>query len=278
MDVYRKPTHTDRHLDFFSCHPLCHERSVVNTLLKKANNIPSTNKGRREETQRVKAVLRDNNYPMMSFIQNCESALTKQPAENNFHSFAVLPYIQGVSEKICRILKQQKVEVAYKPQLTINSLFLRPKELDDSDRQKPGIVYKINCTQCNFVYYGQTERSLKTRIAEHKRQWQVLTKPPKLQVMSTISATSWTLKMSRSLVDFSSKTDTLFWTRTLKRHCASMNYMGHARKLRATYDNELRFHITDEGLRISWNVCWKISRVRGIELMTFPDYTFSIVK
>ena len=24
------------------------------------------------------------------------------------------------------------------------------------------------CTQCNFVYYGQTERSLKTRIAEHK--------------------------------------------------------------------------------------------------------------
>ena len=31
------------------------------------------------------------------------------------------------------------------------------------------IVYKIDCTQCNFVYYGQTERSLKTRIAEHKK-------------------------------------------------------------------------------------------------------------
>ena len=26
-----------------------------------------------------------------------------------------------------------------------------------------------NCTQCNFVYYGQTERSLKTRIVEHKK-------------------------------------------------------------------------------------------------------------
>ena len=79
MDVYRKPTLTDRYLDFFSCHPLCHERSVVNTLLKRANNIPSTNKGRREETQtqRVKAVLRDKNYPM-SFIRNCERALTKQ--------------------------------------------------------------------------------------------------------------------------------------------------------------------------------------------------------
>ena len=65
-------------LDIVSCHPLWHKRSVVNTLLKRANNIPSTNKGRREETQRVKAVLRDNNYMYpMSFIQNCERALTK---------------------------------------------------------------------------------------------------------------------------------------------------------------------------------------------------------
>ena len=91
--------------------------------------------GRREESQRVKAVLRDNNYPM-PFIRNCERALTKQPAENNFNDFVVLPYVQGVSEKIGRILKQQKVEVAYKPQQSINSLFPRPKELDDSDRQK----------------------------------------------------------------------------------------------------------------------------------------------
>jgi len=136
-------------------------------LLKRANNIPSTNKGRREETQRVKAVLQDNIYPM-SFIQNCERALTKQPAENNFNGFVVLPYVQRVSEKIGRILKQQKVKVAYK-QLTINNLFPRPKERDDSDRQKSGIAYKINCTQCNFVYYGQTERSLKTRTAENKK-------------------------------------------------------------------------------------------------------------
>ena len=141
---------------------------MVNILLKRANNIPSTNKGRREETQRIKAVLRDNNYPM-PFIGNCERALTKQPAENSFNGFVVLPYVHGVSEKIGRILKQQKVKVAYKPQQTINSLFPRPKELDDSDRQKSGIVYKINCTQCNFVYYGQKERSLKTRIAEHKK-------------------------------------------------------------------------------------------------------------
>ena len=192
VDVYRKPTHTDRYLDFLSCHPLCHKRSVVNTLLKRAKNIPSTNKGRREERKRVKAVLRDNNYPL-SFIRDCERALTKQPTENNFNGFVVLPYVQGVSEKIGHILKQQKVKVAYKLQLTISNLFPRPKEQDESDRQKSGIVYKINCTQCNFVYYGQTERPLKTRSNCGAQKG----KTPKLQAMSTIPATTWTLKTSR---------------------------------------------------------------------------------
>jgi len=73
VDVYRKPTNTDHYLDLF----LCHKTSVVNTLLKRANNIPSTNEGKREETQQVKAVLRDNNHwYLMSFIQNCKRALT----------------------------------------------------------------------------------------------------------------------------------------------------------------------------------------------------------
>ena len=187
VDVYRIPTHTDRYLDFFFSHPLCHKRSVVNTLLRRAHNIPSTNKGRWEEMHRVKAVLRDNNYPL-SFIHNCKRALTTQPVENNFNGFVVLPYVQGVSEKIGHILNQQIVKVAYKPQQTIYSVFPRPKELDDSDHQKSGIVYKPSCTQCNFVYYGQTERSLKTRIVEHKKAGQVLTRNLKLQAMFTFSA------------------------------------------------------------------------------------------
>ena len=41
---------------------------------------------------------------------------------------------------------------------------------------------------------------------------------------------------------------------------------GQARKLRVTllsvaYDNEFRFHFTDEGLSISRNVCYQLSRV-----------------
>ena len=74
VEVYRKPTHTDRYLDFLSHHPSCQERSVVKTLLFRARNIPSTSKGKREEAQRAKAVLRENNYPS-GFIKECKRVL-----------------------------------------------------------------------------------------------------------------------------------------------------------------------------------------------------------
>ena len=168
VNVYRKPTHTDRYLDFNSHHPMCHKRSVVSTLLRRAQNIPSTQKGKREEKRRVKAVLRDNNYPT-SFINSCERSLSKPPADQPSSGFVVLPYVQGISERIGRILRKQQIKVAFKPLRTVNSLFPRPKAQEKVDRPQSGVVYKISCTNCSFVYYGQTERPLRTRITEHKR-------------------------------------------------------------------------------------------------------------
>ena len=100
--------------------------------------------------------------------------------------YVVLSYVCTVRFR-GRILKQQNAKVADKPQLTINNFFPRPKDLVYSDRQTLGVVYRISCTLCNFVHYGQPERSLKALIAE---QWQVSTKTSKFQAMSTISATT----------------------------------------------------------------------------------------
>ena len=59
--------------------------------------------------------------------------------------------------------------IAFQPRaMELQGIHRKIKSID-SDRQKSGTVYKINCTQCHFVYYGQTERSLNIRIAEHKK-------------------------------------------------------------------------------------------------------------
>ena len=219
----------------------------------------------------------------MSFIQKCERALTTKPVENNFNGFVLLLYVHGVSRKIGRILKQQKVKVAYKPQQTINSLFPRPKELDDSDRQKSGIVYKISCTQCNFVYYGQTERSLKTRIVGYKKAVASFDQNSKVaghvhlfgHSMNLLKCWGRWFRIQLPWATFSRSLLALYvgperWERShpTKKVSREHELHGHADKLcvmllSVTYDSEFRFHITDEGLSISRSVCCKLSRVSG---------------
>ena len=111
----------------------------------------------------------DKIYRRTKVGAKCERALATKPSQPTTNGFVVLPYVRGVSERIGRVLKQQSLRVSFKPQRTINSLFPRPKQQDETDRPLSGIVYRINSSQCDFVYYGQTERALKTRISEHKK-------------------------------------------------------------------------------------------------------------
>jgi hypothetical protein len=63
VSVYRKPTHTNKYLDFNSHHPTTHKRSVINSLLNRADIIPTSTSGKRKEHKHVFKVLIDNGYP-----------------------------------------------------------------------------------------------------------------------------------------------------------------------------------------------------------------------
>lgn len=80
----------------------------------------------------------------------------------------MLPYVRGVSEKLSRVLRNNGLKVGYKPMNVLRARFPRPKD-KPSAGQTRGVVYKIVCSDCDFVYYGQTDRALQTRIKEHKR-------------------------------------------------------------------------------------------------------------
>ena len=80
----------------------------------------------------------------------------------------VLPYINGVSEKIGRTLKPYGIQIAHKPISKVSNLFPRHKAAKDVS-SSTCVVYRVNCAECNFVYYGQTERSVHTRMQEHRR-------------------------------------------------------------------------------------------------------------
>ena len=58
--------------------------------------------------------------------------------------------------------------MGYKPFSVLRTWFSRPKD-KPSPLQCRGVVYKVGCIDCNFVYYGQMDRALETRLKEHKR-------------------------------------------------------------------------------------------------------------
>ena len=63
--VYRKPTHTDRYLSFSSHHPSMHKRTVVKSLMARAEKNPTTKSDQIKEKQRaiIISTLQSNGYP-----------------------------------------------------------------------------------------------------------------------------------------------------------------------------------------------------------------------
>jgi len=53
INVYQKPAHTDRYLNFHSHHDKNHKTSTAVTLIHRATNLPNTDTGRNKEIKRV---------------------------------------------------------------------------------------------------------------------------------------------------------------------------------------------------------------------------------
>jgi hypothetical protein len=75
---------------------------------------------------------------------------------------AFLIYVNGVSEKVKSILTNAGVRVAFKPILTLENIFRKPRARPLEDRTK-AIVYKYKCKECPFTYIGESKRCWATR-------------------------------------------------------------------------------------------------------------------
>ena len=124
IDVYRKPTHTDRYLDYNTHHNKRHKVSTAQTLLHRAATLPNT-KNKQQERKNVTHTLMSNGYPK-KFLQQVEQKHVMfenrmPPPEELVRSFfdlvepktnrsyAVLPYIKGLTEPLRCILKPHDI-------------------------------------------------------------------------------------------------------------------------------------------------------------------------
>ena len=64
-----------------------------------------------------------------------------------------LSYVEGTSEKLRRILRSHKIRSTFYTEKTLPKLLCKPKD-PVATEDKNNIVYKIDCSNCQAVYFG----------------------------------------------------------------------------------------------------------------------------
>ena len=114
FSIFRKPTHTEKYLDFNSNHPLEHKNSVVQSLMHRAFNL-CDEELRQQEIDHVSNVLENNGYPkgmIKKFEQrtrrnfsrsNSNNQVGQEPeVEKKSYFYPVYPWNFGNIEKTSR--------------------------------------------------------------------------------------------------------------------------------------------------------------------------------
>ncbi|XP_072021371.1 uncharacterized protein [Amphiura filiformis] len=154
---------------------------VIRTLFDRMNSVVTETSDKIKEEEHIRTALKNCGYPkwtmdkvkdqMQNKIQNAEKPISKKSKTTDEKSkgMVVIPYVNGVSERIQRIFKKHKVDTAMKPHQTLRRILVHPK--DKREKEKTGnCIFEIGCQNCDQSYVGETSRMFGTRMSEHKAE------------------------------------------------------------------------------------------------------------
>ena len=184
---YHKQIASNRLLNFYLNHPQRMKFNVVKSFIRRVFRLSHKNFWN-ENLLRIKTILNRNNYPLTVVNKlirevRCHKAQTGTESyaylsvnktsnqtmnQSRVAQFSSLAYIPGLSESISNTCKNfvPDVKLAMRPHLKNNSMFSNLKSKIPQD-EKSGVVYKIDCADCQAVYIGETTQKLGTRKNQH---------------------------------------------------------------------------------------------------------------
>ena len=151
--MYRKLTHTDQYLNFTSNYHLYHKRSVVKTLLHRAEHLVSEEEDKAKEVQHTQNALLANGYKRWTFKVPSRPSPTSQEnsTSETIRPISVgLPYVSGLSEHLSRVFRAQDIRTYHKPYNTLRSILVHPKDRTSTEK-KTGVVYDITCNVAESI-------------------------------------------------------------------------------------------------------------------------------
>ncbi|KAG5317259.1 MOS1T transposase, partial [Pseudoatta argentina] len=145
FDIYEKPTNSRRYLHYILNDPVMVIllNSTIKNRIKTLESRTNLDQNREENNNE-----RDSNA-------------------NSKKKFFMIPYLSKVSEKFKKLSHIHGFNIANKPMNKLNTFIKTGKDPLLKD-DHCGVVYKINCLNCESSYVCQTKRKLKIRIKEHK--------------------------------------------------------------------------------------------------------------
>ncbi|KFD45899.1 hypothetical protein M513_13237 [Trichuris suis] len=165
--VYRKPTHSNRHLHFSSHHPRAVMKGIIRDMVKRALDLCEP-EFLREELHHIHKTLEENGYPshflrsvMQETIEN-----SRRVHRNGLPGPRILlPYYKGLSGKIQTLGRRLQFSVCYKRGQNLRSL-LRTDKVKLPIDKLPGVIYEVKCS-CSASYIGETGFTLADRFSQH---------------------------------------------------------------------------------------------------------------
>uniref|UniRef100_A0A5S6Q3F3 Reverse transcriptase domain-containing protein n=1 Tax=Trichuris muris TaxID=70415 RepID=A0A5S6Q3F3_TRIMR len=171
--VYRKPTNSERYLNFHSNHPLNVKKGIITGMVDRAFSL-CHEQYLGDEIQHIRQILLRNSYPK----HLVETTIKKRMLKLKNPNFSIrqdrdpgmkticIPYYPGLGEGIRKIARTIGYKVAFTSQPNLLSILRSDKVKIQPDRL-PGVVYSINCS-CGKRYIGETGHTLLHRLNEHK--------------------------------------------------------------------------------------------------------------
>lgn len=172
---YTKSVSSGRYLNFNSEHHITHKKNVITAIIDRAIKLTSPSY-RKDSINKAKTLLTENNYPIEminkivkkrthAFYNSLD--FTKKLTEKQSQSYFPIPYVSQLSEKIEKIFRHHNINIAHKSQCHTKQYFTKLKSKTRKLKQTH-IVYKIPCSDCDKVYYGQSAQYLQERLKAHK--------------------------------------------------------------------------------------------------------------
>ena len=172
---YQKPTASGRYLNFFSSVPHQWKKNVANNLFQRALTL-SDRCHQMECERKARSLLLGNGYPPIfldKMLKKCRYIVRRSSEERkcaakfNLDGVIKVPYVRGLGEKLKKCWAPFKLQPVFSGGSSNKSLFSKLKSKVPIEKNS-GVVYQINCGDCDRVYIGQTKRYLGDRITSHK--------------------------------------------------------------------------------------------------------------